>query len=282
MPYTLSTLLQDIYAELGQFQVSLATGGSASTLLDASLAGKHSDDEWKGGAIFVVGSAGAAPEGEFAALAGFASSSGTFTLAASLGAAIEAGDRYGLASAYYPLETMIELANAGLRALGDIPLVDDQTLVTGDGQSSYVATLEWTRRRPLRIDYLAIPGLSAIDPWRTVHDWDFVPGMPGNPGLILFADALPAGRPLRIWYQAAHPGLRAYDDPVAAALAPELAVAAGAERALHWQNARLGGSDAHLAARWEQAQSELANARRSFPIWRPGRRAKMLTVGSRQ
>ncbi len=279
MIFTLSDLLQDIYAELGQLRVGVATGGDTVTLDDASLSGQHADDEWKGGAIFVARSGGEPPEGEFSAVSAFEASSGTFMLATELSDDIQAGDRYGLASAYFPLETMIELANAGLRALGDIPLVDDDSLITGDGQSSYAATIEWTRRRPLRIDFLAIPGVSAVDPWRTLHDWDFVPAAPGGNGLIIFDSALPAGRPLRVWYQAAHPRLSAPDDAVASAIAPELAVAAGVERALRWQNARLGGSDPHLATRWQQAQEELAAARRMFPIWKPRRAARMLSVG---
>ncbi len=277
MPYTFSTLLADIYTELGQLRVGRASGGSSSTLEDAALAGNHSEDEWKGGAIFILDAEDAAPEGEFSSVGSFAAASGAFTLTDALSAAAENGDRYGLASAFYPLETMIELANAGLRALGDIPLVDEQTLVTSESQSGYVATLEWTRRRPLRIDFLAIPGSSSVDPWRTLHDWDFIPAAPGGAALILFADALPAGRPLRVWYQAAHPALRAFDDAVAAAIAPELAVATGAERALRWQAARLG-SDSALQSRWQRAQAELESAQRAYPIWKPQRAAKFLSV----
>jgi hypothetical protein len=275
MAYKFSNLLADIYTELGKLRVGRASGGSASTLEDETLAGKHSDDEWKGGAIFVLEDA--APGDEFSAVSGFDSAAGIFCLSAPLSAAIEAGDRYGLASAFYPLETMIELANAALRALGDIPLVDEQTLMTSESGSSYVATLEWTRRRPLRIDFLAIPGTGTTDPWRTLHDWDFVPAAPGANALILFADALPAGRPLRIWYQTAHPVLRAFDDAVAASIAPELAVAAGVERALRWQAARLG-SDANLQARWQRAKEELELAKRAFPIWKPQRAARMLST----
>lgn len=276
MSYTLSKLLSDIYTELGQMRVGRASGGSASTLEDASLAGQHSDDEWKGGAIFILEAANAAPEFEFASVSAFDAASGAFTLSAALGAAVENGDRYGLSSALYPVDTIIELANAGLRALGDIPLVDEQTLQTSESQSSYVATLEWTRRRPLRIDYLAIPGMSSADPWRTVFDWDFVPAAPGGSGLILFADALPASRPLRVWYQAAHPALHVFDDPVASVISPELAVAAGVERALRWQTTRLG--DSALQARWEYARTNLDSTRRMFPVWKPHRAAKMLST----
>jgi hypothetical protein len=279
MDYKLTNLLQDVYGELGQLRNAVATDGSESTLIDAGLAGQHSDDEWKGGALFVTRAGGAAPEGEFATVSGFAASSGTFSFSPSLSAPVESGHRYGLASVYYPLETMIELVNAGLRALGDIPLVDNETLTTGEGESSYAATMEWTRRRPLRIDVRIITGVSGADPWRTVHDWDFVPAAPGGTSLIIFADALPAGRPLRIWYQAAHPRLSAHDDVIANAIAPELAVAAGVERALRWQNARLGGGDANLALRWQQAQADLAIAKREFTIWKPRRAAQLLSIG---
>lgn len=278
MAYTLSDLLSDTYAELGHLQVGAASGGDTDSLTDDELAGEHRDDEWQDGALFVLAAGGAAPEGEYARVAAFDAAGGAFTLAGSLSAAVEAGDRYGLASSYYPLETLIELANSGLRGLGDIALVDESVLVSVSGQSSYAASLEWKRRRPLRIDFLAIPGLSAVDPWRTVHDWDFVPAAPGSTALILFKDALPAGRPVRVWYQAAHPRLAAHDDVVHASIHPELAVAAAAERALRWQNARLGGDDPGLAGRWELAREDLARARAAFPIWKPARAARLLAT----
>ncbi|MCW5878291.1 MAG: hypothetical protein KIS80_05435 [Anaerolineales bacterium] len=278
MAYTLSNLLQDMYTALGQLRLGVATGGSPGTLADAALAGRHRDDEWQGGALFITAAAGAPPEGEFAAIVAFDAAAGLFNLAAALSAPVAAGQGYGLSGGYYPLASMIELANAALRGLGDLPLVDE-SLATPHTGSSFSATLEWPRRRPVRIDYLAIPGLTAVSPWRTLHDWDFIPAAPGEPALILFADALAAGRPLRIWYQAAHPQLRAAGDPLADGLPPELAAAAGVERALRWQHARQGGADVHLAAQWEQAQHELAAAKRAFPIWRPRRAARLLAVG---
>ncbi|UYN91872.1 MAG: hypothetical protein KIT70_11005 [Anaerolineales bacterium] len=270
MSYTFSELLQDAYMELGQLRRGQASGGSASTLADAELAGQHREDDWKGGAVFLA-AGGGPPAGEFARVAGFVASSGTLALASSLSEPVEAGMAYGLASAQYPLPTMLELANSALRGLGDVPQVDEDVL------PSSAHTLAWVRRRPLRIDYLAIPGVSAGDPWRTLHDWDYVPTNAGQPGLVLFADPLPAGRPLRVWYLAAHPRLAAHDDMLAEAIAPELAVAAVAERALRWQCARRGG-DEKLALLWQDAVEELQAARRRFPIWRPQRPARLLRL----
>ncbi|HRN50158.1 MAG TPA: hypothetical protein PLC52_04895 [Anaerolineales bacterium] len=151
MSYTLSELLQDAYMELGQLRRGQASGGSAGTLVDAAeLAGQREDD-WKGGTVFLA-AGGAPPAGEFARVAGFAASSGTLTLAASFSEPMEAGMAYALASAQYPLATMIELANSALRGLGAVPQVDEDVLPSSNN------TLAWARRRPLRIDYLAVPG----------------------------------------------------------------------------------------------------------------------------
>lgn len=270
MSYTFSELLQDAYMELGQLRPGLASGGSASTLADAELAGQHCEDDWKGGALFLA-AGGGPPAGEFARVVGFVASSGTLTLASSLSEPVEAGMAYGLASAQYPLPTMLELANSALRGLGDVPQVDEDVL------ASTADVLEWARRRPLRIDYLAIPGVSAGDPWRTLHDWDYVPSNMGEPGRVLFAEPLPAGRPLRVWYLAAHLRLTTHEDLLAEAVAPELAVAAVVERALRWQCARRGG-DEKLALLWQEAVEELQAARRRFPIWRPQRPARLLRL----
>ncbi|MCW5874159.1 MAG: hypothetical protein KIS88_05885 [Anaerolineales bacterium] len=271
MSYTFSELLQDAYMELGQLRRGLATGGSASTLVDAAeLAGQHREDDWKDGALLLA-AGGSPPAGEFASVAGFVASSGTLTLASNLSEPVEAGMAYGLASAQYPLATMVELANSALRGLGDVPQVDEDVLPSSQH------ALAWARRRPVRIDYLAVPGVSAGDPWRTLHDWDYVPRAPGSPGLVLFAEPLPAGRPLRVWYLASHPRLAAHEDVLAEAIAPELAVAAVAERALRWQCVRKGG-DEKLGLLWQDAAEELQAARRRFPIWRPQRPARLLRL----
>lgn len=282
MAYKLSDLLRDVYTELGQLTVGTATGGSSSTLEDAKLAGEHQDNEWNGGALLMLECGAGGPQGEHARISGFEASSGTFTLANSLSASTAIDDRYGLVSAYYPLETVIELVNAGLRALGDIPLVDEQTLASIGGQSAYAASLEWIQQRPRRIDFKAIPGLSGVDPWRTVQDWEYVPSAPGSPGLILFKEALPAGREVRVWYQGNHPRLTEHDDEVAISLSPELAVAACVERALRWQHARMGGGDPRLAASWQGAQANLNEAKVLFPTWKPGRKAKMRLSGGQR
>jgi hypothetical protein len=58
-----------------------------------------------------------------------------------------------------------------------------------------------------------------------------------------------------------------------------LALAAGVERALRWQNSRMGGGDPFLMQRWNDAKMELGRAIIQFPIWRPKRAARMKLAG---
>ncbi|MBN2503151.1 MAG: hypothetical protein JXB38_20405 [Anaerolineales bacterium] len=272
MSFTLSDLLQGMYSGLGQLQVGQASGGEVDALVDETLAGQHADDEWKGGTLFVAAADGEAPEGAYGRVAGYEGSSGTFTLGESLGAAVAAGDIYGLASAYYPLMTMIELANAALRALGDIALVDTVAPEAGSVAGEYTAALAWKRRRPLRID--EVSGNQVV----TRHDWEYIPAAPGQNGAIGFESGLTAGCQLRVWYVDVHPRLRVFDDVVSETIAPELAVAAGVVRALQWQQARQEGHDPGLAAKLESADDTLLQARLRFPIWMPRRRARLLAI----
>jgi hypothetical protein len=279
MSFTLSDLLQAVYTELGQLQASTVTGGTTDTLSDNRMQGNGNDDDWKDGALFIISADGSAPEGEYSVISAYDASQGEFSLQDALTAAPQEGDLYGLVSAYFPLRTMVELANAGLRALGDIPLVDTTTLETAVGQTEYAASLAWKRRPPVMIDYQGGNGGDETGRWVRVHDWEYVPADAGESGLIVFRRELPAARALRVWYVDAHPRLSVFDDDVAEVIAPELAVAAGVERALRWQNSRLGGGDTFLLQRWNDAKLELEKAKGAFPIWRPSRRGRLYLAG---
>ena len=278
MAYTLSNLLQDLYTELGQLTVTPATGGTATTAVDSKQTGLHSDDDWKNGVLLVIAADDAAPEGEFQRISAYTDSSGTFTVDTAFSAAVASGDTFGFASEYYPLRTLIELANAGLRALGDIALVDTTTLDTSVGVTEYTAALAWKRRRPLMIDYQGRTGASGDNQWVRVYDWEFLPALPNATGLIVFNEELPQGRDIRIQYVDSHPRVSLFNDVISETISPDLALAAATERAIRWQNSRQGGGDPFLLTRWNDAKIELARARVQYPIWTPGRVSKLMKV----
>jgi len=277
MAYTLGDLLRDVYTELGQLAASVATGGSTSTLVDATQAGKHGDGAWVGGALLMIEAGGEAPEGEYQRISGYMDSSGSFSVETDFSAAVESGDSYGLVSAYYPLHTMVELCNAALRGLGDLALVETVEL-EGEGSERSVP-VTWKRRRPLLVEVQREAGDESE--WERVYDWEYVPAAPGESGALSFHTPPPAGRLVRAWYVDAHPRLREHDDVVAETIAPELAAMAGVERALRWQNARLAGGDPYLLQRWGEAKAELGSVRLQFPVWSPRRVARLLSLRER-
>jgi hypothetical protein len=273
MSFTLSDLLEDVYAELGQLQVSTATGGTTTSLVDTKLCRSGNDDDWKNGTIMILDADGEPPQGEFSPISGYADNSGTFTLESALSAVPAEGDIFGLISAYYPVRTLLRLINNGLRTLGDIPLVDSTTLETISGQSEYAAKAEWKRRPPFRIDIQSANGSSGQ--WRRVFDWEYFPAVPGESGTLTFGKNLGDGRALRVWYLAPHPRVSRFDDVIAEVISPSLAVASCVEQALRWQNSRIGGGDTFMLQRWNDAKRTLEQARILYPIWRPNRASQM-------
>lgn len=260
MTYTFFELLKDILVALGHLTVFTASGGSADTAEDAARAGSGRDGDWQGATLFVLAAGDAAPQGEWAGVSGYTASSGTFAVSPAFSAAVGAGDTLGLAAGAVPLGALVELANAGLRGLGEIPVSDDQTLASGARE--YELPQSWGR--PLMVE-VALPGGG----WQTLRDWACYAGT------LEIRAALPARRALRVTWLAPHPPLALPADVLDAALAPELAVAAGAESALAWLCARHPG-DAALAARWETARGRRAEMQRAFPIRRPRRLARLL------
>lgn len=280
MGFTLGELLKEVYAELGQLQVNEATGGGTDYVTDSRLAGSGGKDNvWNDGTLLILSANGEAPEGEFKRVKAYDDVSGTITATSNFSAQPASGDVYGLTSGYYPVQTLVTLVNAGLRGLGDIPLMDTATLDTAAGQTEYAASVTWKRRPPIKIDVQGRTGDGDDHRWQRVYDWEFVPDQPGQTGLIVFQGELPAGRDLRIWYMDAHPSLVVYSDVVAEVIAPALAIAAGVERALRWQTSRLGGGDRFLLQRWNDAKIELDRARALYPIWKPKRQGEMKISG---
>jgi len=279
--YNLTDLLQDAYRELGQLNIGLATGGSATTVADSVLADKSGgDDAWKDGAMFIVedsAGAGASPEGKFALITAYADSTGTFTFA-TMTDAVAAGDTYGYANDMFPLYMMIEFANDALRSLGDIPLIDTTSTDSAASQTEYTYAIAWKRRPPLKVEIQTNTSDANDNQWRELTRWEYRPATAGSTGLIVF-DQLPSGRDIAIWYMDRHPRVNSYDDAILKTVHPELAKRALVEKALQWQNRRMMGGDDFLMQTWNDAKIQLAQAKAEHTIWKPKRRAKLLTIG---
>ena len=284
MAFTLFNLLAETYKRLGQWNESVVTGtsGSATVLEDSTLANEGSDDDWNRGAVFIVydaaGAAGA-PEGEYGIISDYADSSGKFTFS-TLSTKVAAGDRYGYVSEFYPIQTMIGLANTALRSVGSFSLIDKNTLVSSAAVTEYQMEVAWKKSRPSRIDLQTSVGATASrNAWEPIANYDYEPATAGSTaGRIIFGDYLPSGRKLRIWYDAPHPQLGTASAALREEIEPELAILLLVERALEWQNSRLQGGDQFLLQRWNDAKQQAQVARAMYPIWKPKRKSKILEL----
>ena len=279
MALTLSDVLQAGYAELGQLNVSLATGGSTTTITDTTQT-DGDDDAWKDGAAFVVNTTdGLSPIGQFQRVSAYVAATGVLTVDTAFSTAIGAGDTYGLVGSYYPLRQMIKSVNDALRSLGDVDLTDTTTLDTAVATTEYAASATWKRAAPFRVDIQGITGSSSTDnSWRVIQDWEYVPAVAGSAGKIIFRDYQPASRDIRVWYKGPHPTLAAYSDVVAEIHDPEIVVHAFVAKALEWQNTRSQGADQFLLQRGQKAEQKLANLMVERPRQRVRRKPRLLIV----
>ncbi len=264
MTYTFFDLLKDICAALGLLTVFTASDGSETMAEDAARAGHGRDHEWRGGTLFVLAAGGAAPQGEWAPISGYRAQLGQFSVLPVFSAAIAAGDILGLAAPDLPLGALAELANAGLQSLGEIEIHDSASLTSGAAAYSLPPTIG-------RFTGVAL-GLPNGG-WQPLRAWM------ASAGSLMIHQSLPAGRPLRLTSRASHPRLALPEDALLPAIAPDLAVAAGAEQALRWLASRQP-NDADLAARWEEARARKLAAQAQQPPRLDGRRARSLMSGA--
>ena len=279
--FRLGQLLPDLYKELGQLNVSVATGGSTTTIADTKLVGRYADGVWIEGAagvIYDAGGAGATPQNEFNRISNYVDSTGTLTVDTAFVGTPASGDVFWFANEFYPLRILVELINDGLRSLGDITLVDTTTLDTAVQQTEYAASVTWKHRRPRAIAYQGRTGDANDNRWIQIHDVDFIPAAGGSTGLIILPQ-LPATRDIRVIYEDSHPRLSIYSDSVNEAINPQLAIKACAVQALQWQNSRLQGSDTAILQRLNQAQADLALAKGDLRPYKYQKRRKIFSVG---
>lgn len=267
----LSQWMQKVYRNLGKVKKHdefVITGGSTSTIIDTKIATRptpYDDDYGIGYTAFIVrdaGGASAAPENEFAAVTGYASSTNTFSFAASsFTVAPASGDKVALVNDDIPVQTMIEQANMVLTDLGRIELVDSTSLTTVSSLGDWDYTLPTAAKYSLRrVEVKRWLG----DSYQTVYDRKITPSSPNATGLLTLPAQI-AGLTIKLWYEGVHPTLTAYNSVVSETIDDNLAVWGLMAYALQWYNNTLGGRNDH----WNRRGAEAWNMYNSLLAERP-------------
>lgn len=271
---TLFDILLGVFDELGQLVNGVATGGSATTLVDSGLAGR--DGDWKLGTLFITKASSAAPEGEFAEVTAYARTAGTVTVASSaLTAAPASGDEYALASKRWTLSDLKRIVNRALVRMGDIPTVDT-SLTTAAGQTEYTLPAGARRGNNLRRVYMDRFGDSDDTLPEELTHW-----RPEGSSLM-FRNQLETGRTLTLIYMAPHGTMSAYGDALSPYVHLNRIVAEAAFLAMQTGVRRTEGIDRSSVRDFNALVSDLELARKRFPIMDPGTPFKSILVGKKE
>lgn len=267
--YQLSHLLQDAWHRMGQMRRWAVTGGSTTTVVNTDWALSeepvYEDDDPAlifGTAVVIedAGGAGAAPEGEFAMITDYDSSTSTMTID-TITAAVASGDKVGIVSPLFPVEDMISLANIALRRLGDIDLVDTSLTTTG-GVTEY--TMPTTvRQRPIRVRVATNTDVGD-NAWAEVQGWQVIPATSGSNWTLVMPE-IADGYSVEILYRGLHPEVTAYDSDINEAVHPELVLCSLIAEAYQWYNNQVGGSNQYFLQRENKAIQDLEAARVLHP-----------------
>lgn len=261
---TLFDLLKKTYISLGQMEISTATGGSVSTIIDTKLGDKYGDGDIVGSTIFIIRDAGgnnAAPQGEVSRISDYVQSTNTITISPSLTAAVASGDTYGIAKPIVEIDTMIELANMALQGLGTIQLVDT-SLTTIDDTTEYSLPVGFKYK--IDLIQMATNNDAGDYQFNDLSGWYQVNSGPGSTGMLIFNNELPSGNVLKLFYEAEHPRVQNMSDSIAETLHSEYATRLVVDKALEYQVRRTNGTDPFLLQTSNKAMQDVMEARTRF------------------
>jgi len=271
MTVTLSTIVQDIYFELGQSEPIFAvTGGSTTTAIDTTrsdLVSPPDIDRNKNDYLAVVEADGAAPENEWVRITAYNDTTYTYTIG-TLTAALAAGDTVMiLKQGLLKIHDVIRAVNNGFQTIGDIPYIDKTSLDTAANQTEYEYPVTLKRNPPIAVYVQGQTG-DANDNLPVQVPFRYEPASASSTGL-LYLPQLTSGRDLYLYVNTVHPDLTVYSSVLYEGLSKKLVVEAAIVNLLMRINSGKKGKDDFWVARENDARKEVERLRRELKPWRP-------------
>lgn len=264
MTMQLGEALEKVYRGIHDDIVDgVATSGSnATTIEDTTLSTKYTQNRFKDWIAFISRTTdGLAPQGQYSIASAYVTSTKKVTIA-TLTAAVGSGDEYALCKGSIPLYTLIKLFNDGLRMLGEI-WVRDTSLTVENNTLLYTLPAALKGRVPRSVSLMD----EDYNPWEAPN-YEIVKAAGGSTNSLLFKSQPHTSYPtIVINYMGLHPSMTAYNSYIEESIHPELAVAAGIERAFYWKAKPKNRKNDLL--NWQMAKSQLDEARVLHPIERP-------------
>jgi hypothetical protein len=267
---TLFDIALRVYDELGELTYGVATGGSATTLVDSGLGG--ADDDYNSGTVFVVEADGASPEGEFAEVTDYTTSTGTLTFSGSgikgMAGTPASGDEYAVATKRYTLDKIRGVVNRALSKIL-IPTVDE-SLSTAATTKEY--TIPAVANDGLRRVYISQVSTASNEGWVEMFNWR------QETNTLIFREQPVTGQTIKLVYMAGHTRLAANSDALSSYVPLNRAVAEALYLATVDRIRRKMGEGAEIP---NDLIEELQVARKMYPVLDPGTPYKPILSGKR-
>lgn len=286
----LGKLLEEVYIAVGlQVLRRVATGGSATTVVDSAYANRKGDGFYAQGAnggyiVFISETTdGAAPVGQFGEVSSYtlSTTTPTFTIP-TLSAVVGAGDIYAVMKPQVQLYEMIGRVNEGLRRLGEMETVDIS--LTG-----LASTLVYNLPAGIRkSNLLQIEIGNNTDGWRDAGGFSITSKAGTTQDQLIFTHQPPydsataANQTFKIRYRGVHPTLTTYSNSVEKSVHDELAIAKCAETVMeHIMNKRTGSyNDKTKVAFYSNIVKRSEEAQMKHPVRiQPGTHRQRLNLG---
>jgi len=269
---TLFDLTLALAGKLGVVRSSTATG-TTSTSVTPDTKRTEGLDAFNGGTIWITSADGAAPEDEYARVTDFVTTGGVITHSA-LTVATASGDSYSIATARYPLDTLINAINVELRKFR-IPLYDRTSLDIVADQSEY--TLPAGIRGENLINVYEETDTDANDSQPVALNWSVQEAATGTQHtLVIHSRNVTTGNDIMLEYLSWCPAVYDYDD-VIDDIVPVERILAGAAATCELTRMRTYSSGSKLDIEMlNYYQREAIMAEQRFPIRYPARRGSVL------
>lgn len=261
---TLFDLLKKSYISLGHMEISTATGGTTTTIVDTKLGEKYGDGDIVNSTVFIIRDAGGnndAPEQEVSRITDYVQSTNTITVSPSFTVAVASGDTYGISKPIIELDTMKELANNALQGLGTIQLTDT-SITTVDGQTEY--SLPTSLKYKISMVQISTNDDTNYLQFNDIGGWYQINSGPGSTGMLVFNNELPPGYTLKLFYESEHPRVQNMSDKIAESIHSEYATRLVVDKALEYQVRRTNGTDPFLLQTSNKSMQDVAEARAKF------------------
>jgi hypothetical protein len=209
---TLFDLTYRVAKHIGILTEGVATGGSATTIVDNPYRAED-NDYWKYGSAWIVydaAGAGASPQGKSARIS--ANVAGTWTITiGTVTDAVAAGDRYALSRRFAGstpwLDVITQHVNSALSEIGAIPVADVTTITTATNQTEYSIPID-ANQEGIRELWIQTRLSDANDnQWVRLYNWEVQPNARGTADLLILGLQPASGYVIKIVYLTSHPQL---------------------------------------------------------------------------